>query len=129
MPVMNVSDLEGVALDWAVATLEGFLVISDGISLLVEKGATLKILGPATSGGRPCGYSPSTYWDVGGPLIDKYRISVGDSIHPDLNWTATLYVPDEEPWQFDGPTPLIAAMRCLVASVLGPTIEIPEVLL
>lgn len=125
----RVQDLEGVALDWAVATALGYKMISDGISLLVEKGATLKILGPSICNGKQVGFSPSTDWLQGGPLIEEVRIAVGDSIHPNLDWTATLYVPDEEPWQFDGPTPLIATMRCLVASKLGDEINVPDTLL
>jgi hypothetical protein len=68
----------------------------------------------------------STNWAQGGPIIGRERINIAEDIHPTMNWTATLYVPDEEAWQFDGPTPLIAAMRCFVASTLGEEVDVPE---
>lgn len=70
-------------------------------------------------------YSPSTDWAQGGPIIEREMIE-------------TLYDTEDDPNIFwyarpvgavayqEGPTPLIAAMRCYVASKFGDTIDIPE---
>ena len=97
---IKTSKLTGAALDWAVAKCEGYRLD------LVPEGE----------------YTPSTDWAQGGPIIDRERISVA-SIDP--HWQAsmpsTIYQGEQ-----DGPTPLIAAMRCYVASKLGDEVKIPE---
>ena len=68
----------------------------------------------------------STDWSQGGPIIDRERISI-------RHWVNTpgvhAYMPQDEAEWAEGPTPLIAAMRCLAISKLGFTIEVPEELL
>lgn len=67
-------------------------------------------------------YSPSTIWAQGGPIIEREELSI--SCEPDGKWHS------ESPsgWQY-GPTALIAAMRCFVASKLGDEVDVPEELL
>ncbi len=64
----------------------------------------------------------STDWAQGGPIIERERLHV--------------YPIDANTWEADtldythfGPTPLIAAMRCYVASQLGDEVEIPKELM
>jgi len=72
----------------------------------------------------------STDWSFGGPIIEreKIRLNCGDGTWGVAEgvWEAAhprnIYV------SF-GPTPLIAAMRCYVASKLGDEVDIPEELL
>ena len=45
-------------------------------------------------------------------------------IGPALDWVVAKILSETAP--FHGPTPLIAAMRCYVASNLGEEVEIPE---
>lgn len=63
-------------------------------------------------------FSPSTRWDQGGPLVESEGIDLvkmhGQGWHAELKRVA------------HGPTPLIAAMRCYVASKLGEEVEIPK---
>jgi hypothetical protein len=74
-------------------------------------------------------YKPSTDWSQGGPIVERERISIdymagaGDA-GLDV-WVATRI---EGPAfsEEQGPTPLIAAMRCYVISHLGEEVEIPE---
>ncbi len=66
----------------------------------------------------------STDWSLAGPIIERERISI-------RQWTNVpivhAYMPqDDAPWASDGTSPLIAAMRCYVASKLGDEINIPE---
>jgi hypothetical protein len=71
----------------------------------------------------------STDWSQGGPIIEREGITITQyDDYP--NWSATLYATDyNEHKAATGPTPLIAAMRCYVASKLGAEIEIPKELL
>jgi len=68
-------------------------------------------------------------WSQAGPIIERERIDVMSELGTDPSWSA--YVnnnTDAGIPLFDGhgPTPLIAAMRCYVASKLGDEVEIPE---
>jgi hypothetical protein len=100
---MKTSELTGAALDWAVAKCEGAINGDDlDIGFILEGG-----------------YSPSTDWAQGGPIIERERIELE---HDGFIWWARIKA-DED---YSGPTPLIAAMRCYVASKLGDEVEIPE---
>ncbi len=67
-----------------------------------------------------CDYS--TDWAWGGPIIERERIELANV---SADWRAM--VDNDGGWvRCYGPTPLIAAMRCFVASRLGDEIEIPE---
>ena len=61
-------------------------------------------------------------WEHGGPIIERERLCVydlgGDEWGCDNNLSP----------RSTGPTPLIAAMRCYVASRLGDNVDVPEVL-
>jgi hypothetical protein len=61
----------------------------------------------------------STDWAHGGLIIERENIST-DKDHD--CWNASI----DGPAYYSGPTPLIAAMRCYVASKLGYEVEIPE---
>ena len=93
---MKASELSGAALDWAV-------------------GAT---------GDYGCGFF-STDWAIAGPIIEREGICLS-CVDTNAAWDARIYESDAEPWQGEGNTPLQAAMRCYVASVLGDEVEIPE---
>jgi hypothetical protein len=78
-------------------------------------------------------YTPSTDWSQGGPIIERERISTAKD-PSDAYWqacincaTSSMFGPGlcGDHWHY-GPTPLIAAMRCYVASKLGDEVEIPE---
>ena len=67
-------------------------------------------------------WSPSTNWNHGGPIIERERIDVF-SISNGNGWCAQS---DVRVYNGYGPTPLIAALRCFVASKLGDEVDIPE---
>ena len=112
---MKTSELQGAALDWAVAKADGleFVVMDGGVFIPDWEGVD-----------DPYKYQPSTIWDDGGPIIDRENIEV---FSRNEMWFAysSLSVPQD----FHGDTPLIAAMRCFVASQLGDEVSIPEELL
>ena len=99
---MKTSELRGTALDWAVAKIEGALL---------------------ECGSVPDHFTPSTDWALGGPIIEREGISVcPDEIAP---WCAYFDNGSAEYVFYTGKTPLIAAMRCYVASKLGEEVALP----
>lgn len=66
----------------------------------------------------------STDWAKGGPIIEREAIQITPDEYKGA-WFA--YTTNEgEAYEGTGPTPLIAAMRCYVASKLGDDIDVPE---
>lgn len=71
-------------------------------------------------------------WAQGGPIIERELISIESAFKAagydpgGWYWRAACITEDDKAFFIDGPTPLIAAMRCYVASKLGDEIEIPE---
>ncbi len=140
---VKVADLSGQALDWAVALSIGYSDW-DGECFCTDPS------------GYPTGFfmtsfCPSADWSQGGPIIERENITVirvsNDYIDGEFvpKWFAeTDYcvghsaVESYEHQQIDpafiisaddgmyGPTPLVAAMRCFVASKLGDELEIPD---
>jgi hypothetical protein len=121
---METSKLIGPALDWAVAKCEGMK--QEGIWLLdtENNGYLLRL----HFDGMSRLWWPSTDWAQGGPIIERERIVVypwHDS--GEAAWNSFLR--PMEMFKVCGPTPLIAAMRCYVASKLGDKIDVPKELL
>ena len=102
---MKTKELHGAALDWAV-----------------DKSLNLNT--PYNSWGQ-LGKVPaySTDWSQGGPIIAQTSIEI---CHLDNSeWRAQLNAKGCGPYcRHYGPTPLIAAMRCYAASMLGEEINI-----
>ena len=107
---IKTKDLTGAALDWATAI----------------------VFNPAPEWGK---WNPSINWAQGGPIIEHESIEIhqvtsgrwsarwwannsGMAKNPSQKFKHNIYV--------DGPTPLIAAMRCYVASKLGDEINLPD---
>ena len=74
-------------------------------------------------------FCPSTDWTLGGPLIEREAISINDTTMRgeggNFSWCATR-IEGPAVCEEYGLTPLIAAMRCYVASRLGDEVDIPE---
>ena len=122
---MKTSELTGAALDWA-----GAIALGRGPKYNMEShGRTWRgwwLAGPGFE------YEPmpsySTEWAQGGPIIEREKIEITPwGVNGD--WQARdFYEPSPGvPCAVQyGPTPLIAAMRCYVASKLGDEVEIPK---
>jgi hypothetical protein len=111
---LKTSELTGAALGWAVAEANGTPIYRSGQTLTrmdVDE--------------RNAYWQPSTDWAQGGPIIEREWVSV-EKRDNELHWSATLRFANGNRTRERGPTPLIAAMRCYVASKLGDEIEIPE---
>jgi len=140
----KVAELEGTLLDAAVAKAEGLPFVIDRYEREHDGGREEWVMAarPGYAGADDLGrrrvdrkpFSPSTDWQHGGPIIEREQIAV---VSPDISnmgrvrhvkgWHASI------PWTIDGensfasefgPTPLIAAMRCFVASKFGDEVEL-----
>ena len=68
-------------------------------------------------------YDPTENWSQGGPIIEREGIQITPG------WSAIIHKNifiDGLECFMQGPTALIAAMRCFVASRLGEEVEVPE---
>lgn len=105
------AELTGIALDWAVAKCER------------PDWDTVVLVMNVTKGN----YNPSTNWAQGGPIIEREKIELRLVADDGSAWYAHL---GAKPFPADaqkiGPTPLVAAMLCYVASVLGDEVDIPD---
>jgi hypothetical protein len=115
---VKTSELTGAALDWATSI----------------------VFNPAPEWGK---WNPSINWAQGGPIIEREEISLDYAQADDWAARSPTSIRSARPsrarpsprggwrltavdrWAY-GPTPLIAAMRCYVASKLGDEVEIPE---
>jgi hypothetical protein len=111
---MKTSELTGAALDWAVTAIETPDALKYGVEDWrsrrrhdVKHGEFL--------------FRWSSSWAQGGPIIERERIGVWH--YQQKDWMASWW---KDGRQAFGPTPLIAAMRCYVASKLGDEVEVPE---
>ena len=112
---MKTSKLTGTALDWAVAQCEG-----EEVKLIKGQLETLW---------TDNGWKPSTDWAQGGAIIEREGLGIwkyqwNEQSDPEVGW---WYAEDKNgDHVHTGTTPLIAAMRCLVASKLGEEVALPE---
>lgn len=120
---VKTSELTGPTLDWAVAKC-------DGKNADCEIHASNVLYGRATSGFVQ--YHPSTNWSQGGPIIEREKIDTAytiDGWYANMYWRGqdnTVGAGDSYRCGGDGPTALIAAMRCFVASKFGEELEVPD---
>ena len=122
---IKTEDLTGSALDWAV--LEALKpTLKDPSQAYIGTFGPLFGKGYRYPAWRSRKYSPSTSWQEGGPIIEREKIAVLPDEYS-FGWVAhKCHFDGQEEELFKGLTPLIAAMRCYVASKLGDIIDIPE---
>lgn len=141
---MKTSELIGPALVWAVAKCEGedvSVVVVDGEAQVwsnediydnyngqdcyTGRDGTPRFL----RNGKPVGVwgnpMPSYLdWAQGGPIIERERIRIDCPWNPGP-FEATCKIDGVTGW-CEGPTILVAAMRCYCCAKLGDEIDIPE---
>ena len=132
---VRVSNLIGLALDWATGIADGrelelpgavrgrtsvvwcdpFVVKRDGHPDFHDKTRRK--------------WQPSTDWNTGGPLIDKYLGSAHHNPHlEDSNCQYSAGPAGAGIWLY-GPTALVAFCRTLVITKLGDTVQVPKELI
>jgi hypothetical protein len=110
---MKTAELTGTALNWAVASIE-----------LTGHDDYTNVLMVTVGDDNDWKYNPSTDWAQGGAIIERE----GMQLWKGGTWCASLDQSFNPPEFETGETPLIAAMRCYVASKLGDEVEIPDAL-
>ena len=130
---VQTSELTGAALDWAVAMSEGAtnLYFDTVACWWFTLNGVDRVLSSGWSDKQ--NYCPSTDWRYGGPLIEDHGIFLLPRSNA-AGWDAYIELDTAyDCWSFSaegyGPTPLTAAMRCLVASKLGDTVQVPAELI
>lgn len=117
---MKTSELTGAALDWAVAKCEGvgvLVCLPNDYPHILRRKSNIGI-----------NFNPSTDWSQGGPIIEREELCFMPILEDDnsTSWAADKRIDDLFDQNFTGKTPLIAAMRCYVASKLGDEVDVPE---
>ena len=133
MTTVPTSQLQGAALDWAVAKCEGVRTVlaryehtMTGVCVLDAELVEMDTVGP-----QELRYSRD--WAQGGPIIERELIRVIAPTVRGVDWVARLK--QKLPLSMNGwyekygPTPLIAAMRSYVASKFGDEVAVPDELL
>lgn len=129
---MKTAELEGVDLDRWVALAQGYRIAEhrNGALEVVSQDGRARF--GYMSGGHPR-YSPSTDAELGLFIVERARLWLTCAdIEDGGEWIASFPPhtesgpPDGPPdvtRVFEGPTPLIAAMRAFVASVYGDEVQ------
>jgi hypothetical protein len=122
---VKTSTLKDRALDWAVARCEGWKPTEvNGVLML-------KHCHPDSAHTPHCyveDFGYSTDWAQGGPIIERIKgflFKQGLESNREGQCQAEIHNYDGD-WIAFGPTPLIAAMRCHVASHYGEEVEVPD---
>lgn len=117
---VKTGELIDAALDWAVATCEGYdtAFTSAGDVIILREGVTDY-------------FDPHRNWGWGGPIIEREAHNLFKH-NGGTEWCCACNVPLDGYTAIvvaDGPTPLIAAMRCFCCSRLGREVEVPDELI
>jgi hypothetical protein len=125
MKTIRVSEATNVQLDWLVAKCEGTPTLVIGVTVYDQWA-----IDEECDGDNALRYT--TDWSQMGPILERQEIEL-------LKWAVEGWAAKDTNYQFlntpqelarfaegVGPTPLVAAARCYVASKLGDTVEVPE---
>ena len=112
---IKTSELTGKLLDWAVLKCE-----------VSARGVHADYLMPRVFENMhdQHDFNYSTNWAQGGPIIERERINLQQ--YSSGQGGAFKFINGVPRCHMHGPTPLVAAMRCYVASKLGEGIDVPE---
>lgn len=127
---MKTSELKGDALLWAVATIEGYTDLHK-IEGRWQHEPHLAMMPPHRE------YGAMELWEIGsdndweffGPIIERERMDIQCWDFHSMPWKASMWWDDESSSggiEMHGTTPLIAAMRCYVASKMGDEVDVPD---
>lgn len=135
---VRTADLVGPALDWAVAKAQGWQMIrvptdidgNYGGEVLAPPGLSSDFKFPQR-GAAGSGFFLrrwSADWDQGGPLIEKYNISLHCPQSAGDVWAAWITTAGGDLAQA-GDTALQAACRAIVATKIGLLVQVPAELM
>lgn len=135
MALVNINNVKGTALDWAIAKAEQMPIQLDPMGFMKDfpnspqagywiwcgngKDNRMLLIGHGN-------YSPSSNWQQGGEIIEREQIELIPPCGEFQYWTAKLQDGD---FQQSGTTALEASMRAYAMSLFGEELEIPDLLL
>jgi hypothetical protein len=114
---IKTSELTGAALDWAVMKCE--YPNNDSVPFFNELRSRHRL---------HASFHYSTDWAQGGPIIERESIDLIRDPNGTPAWLGRAYIDKQLVTKY-APTPLIAALRCYVASKLGDEAEVPDELI
>jgi hypothetical protein len=124
---IDAAALIGPALDWAVEKALGTFWSSNGY-FCHAKGVRWRYESVPR-------HHYSSEWSQGGPIIEREGIEISPLLgmgdrEPFRGWFAGRSIDSMDLYshEAEGPTPLIAAMRCFVTAKLGAKIDVPAAL-
>ena len=124
---METSQLTGMALDWAVAKAQGAKGVRLHTYRCFEPLPPVWVVDWEFDWIELSSISYSTDWAHGGPIIEREGITVGPwDTSPFMAHRGAYSTVCSRNTRMVGPTPLIAAMRCFVASKLGDAVDVPN---
>lgn len=142
---IKTSELTGLSLDWAVEVAKGssvymrhdfmrqrhqYLRSSANLEWHLQRQKNEPIVGDLVTGGTKFLPNNSTNWAQAGPIIEREEIGirVNRPCSKGREWEAAPSITAKGAGgkYGYGPTPLIAAMRCYVASKIGDEVDVPE---
>lgn len=114
---IKVSETTGIQLDWLVTSIECPDELKYGVDDWMERRRS-----KVKSGEFVCRWHQS--WCQSGPIIERERIGIH---HAPSGWRSSPYIYDENYRRVcTGPTALVTALRCYVATKLGGEVDVPE---
>lgn len=121
---MKTTELNGIALDWAVAVAKEHKDIKVFAPWRPTDRGWIEVRFNSDYRVPTARFDPTDDWGFAGPIIEHEKIEL--TYRPHINggmvWAANV-VDDYN--LCSGPTPLIAAMRCFVRYKLGDVVELP----
>lgn len=122
MKTVDVTKLEGVALDWLVCTVEGLCPNVRDRYTTNQNGSVTGVEYYLDH------YSHSTKWEHGGPLLEKHciELTIGEDVYFARR---TMTNPYESEPVWSGHTMLVAACRAIVGNKFGYLVEVPAKLI
>jgi hypothetical protein len=118
---IKTNELKGLALNWAVAKALGLIDADMTECVVIDVNGRLFDMRTGKD------YDPSTNWAHGGPIIAQEGITLSKTAHG--FWEAYKRPAGVNECYQVSDDPLIAAMRCYVASKLGDEVDVPEELI
>lgn len=129
MKTIKVSEATELQLDWLAATCQGRKDIKVFSPHRPTDRGWVEVRFNPEPKAATARFDPSSSWEFGGPIIEREGLYL-KARNDAKEWKAgalSMNHRDGKPGHlYSGPTPLIAAMRCYVASKLGDTVEVPE---
>lgn len=120
---VKTADLVGESLNWSVAIVLGL----NPSVVPAQYGVPARVF-IQQEGMFPVRYKPSVDWQVGGPLIEKYNISLHCPQSAGDVWAAWITGGGTDIAQA-GDAALQAACRTIVATKIGLLVQVPKELL